>query len=133
MRVSMIAAGLASAALLTGASHALAEDNEAGVPLTPAEAAGTWTIESAGHALCTVTLGAANTVKTSATCSEYFPTSPTRWQPTKDGMALTDASGQANIAFHRWSNSLFVSHRASGVDIQLRRGAKGQIGQGLPG
>jgi hypothetical protein len=26
------------------------------------------------------------------------------------------------IAFNRWSNSLFVSHRASGADIQLRRG-----------
>jgi hypothetical protein len=132
MRVQLIAAGLA-AALLAGASPALAEDNEAGVPLTPAEAAGTWTIESAGHALCTVTLSASHTVKTSASCSEYFPASPTAWQPTKDGMALTDASGQASIAFHRWSNSLFVSHRASGVDIQLRRGGPGQIGQGLPG
>jgi len=133
MRVSMIAAGLASAGLLAGASFALAEDNEAGVPLTPAEAAGTWTIEFAGHALCTVTLGAANTVKTSAACGEYFPTSPTRWQPTKDGMQLIDANGGAPIAFHRWSNSLLVSHRASGMDIQLRRGGPGQIGQGLPG
>jgi hypothetical protein len=132
MRVQLIAAGVAAAAL-AGVSPALAEDNEAGVPLTAAQAAGTWTIESAGHALCTVTLSASNTVKTSPTCSEYFPTSPTRWRPTKDGMALTDASGQANIAFHRWSNSLFVSHRASGVDIQLRRGGPGQIGQGLPG
>ena len=66
MRVSMIAAGLA-AALLAGAGPAQAEDNEAGVPLTPAEAAGTWTIESAGHALCTVTLSATHTVKGPAT------------------------------------------------------------------
>jgi hypothetical protein len=132
MRVPIIAAGLA-AALLAGASTALAEDNEAGVPLSPAEAAGTWTIESAGHALCTVTLGAAHTVKASASCSEYFPTSPTAWQPTRDGMRLIDAKGGSPIAFHRWSNSLFVSHRASGVDIQLRRGGKGQIGPGLPG
>jgi hypothetical protein len=29
------------------------------------------------------------------------------------------------IAFNRWSNSLFVSHRSSGVDIQLKRGAPG--------
>jgi len=24
--------------------------------------------------------------------------------------------------FNRWSNSLFVSHRSSGVDVQLMRG-----------
>jgi hypothetical protein len=133
MKVPMIAAGLAVTGLLVCAPAALAEDNEAGVPLTPAEAAGVWTIESAGHALCTVTLGASHTVKTSASCSEYFPMSPTSWQPTKDGMQLIDTKGGAPIAFHRWSNSLLVSHRASGVDIQLRRGGPGQIGQGLPG
>jgi hypothetical protein len=37
-------------------------------------------------------------------------------------MALTDPGGKTILAFHRWSNSLFVSHRASGVDVQLRRG-----------
>jgi hypothetical protein len=26
------------------------------------------------------------------------------------------------LSFGRWSNSLFVSHQASGVDIQLQRG-----------
>jgi len=132
MRVSMIAAGLA-AALLAGAGPAQAEDNEAGVPLTPAEAAGTWTIESAGHALCTVTLSATHTVKGPATCGESLPVSPTGWLTTKDGMALTGPDGKPLIAFQRWSNSLFVAHRASGVDIQLRRGAPGNVGQGLPG
>ncbi|HEV7386116.1 MAG TPA: AprI/Inh family metalloprotease inhibitor [Phenylobacterium sp.] len=133
MRALRIAAGLAGAALLAGASAAIAEDNQAGVPLTPAEAAGAWTIESAGHALCTVTLSASHTVKTSATCGEYLPVSPTGWQTTKDGMALTGSDGQPLIAFQRWSNSLFVAHRSSGVDIQLRRGGPGNIGQGLPG
>ena len=133
MRALRIAAGLAGAALLAGASAAIAEDNQAGVPLTPAEAAGAWTIESAGHALCTVTLSASHTVKTSATCGEYLPVSPTGWQTTKDGMALTGSDGQPLIAFQRWSNSLFVAHRSSGVDIQLRRGAPGHIGQDLPG
>lgn len=132
MKLSMIAAGVSAAGLLAAAPAALAEDNQAGVPLSPAEAAGAWTIKSAGHALCTVTLGAAHTVKTSASCSAYFPTSPTSWQTTKDGMQLTSADGQS-VAFQRWSNSLFVSHRASGVDIQLRRGGPGQVGQGLPG
>jgi hypothetical protein len=133
MRALRIAVGLAGAALLAGAFGASAADNEAGAPLTPAEAAGPWTIESAGHGLCTLTLGASHTVKTSAACGEYLPTSPTGWQPTKDGMQLVGADGQPLLAFHRWSNSLFVSHRSSGVDIQLRRGGPGNIGQGLPG
>src|SRR5437879_1974746 len=106
MKASMIAAGLAAAGLLAGASVAAAEDNEAGVPLTPAEAAGAWTIESAGHALCTLTLGASHTVKAPPTCGDVLPTSPTGWQPTKDGMQLVGADGQPVIAFHRWSNSL---------------------------
>jgi hypothetical protein len=133
MKASTIAASLAAAGLLAGASAAAAADNEAGVPLTPAEAAGAWTIESAGHALCTLTLGAAHTVKAPATCGDVLSASPTVWQPTKDGMQLVGADGQPMIAFHRWSNSLLVSHRSSGVDIQLRRGGPGNIGQGLPG
>ena len=48
---------------------------------------------------------------------------PATWQTTADGMALMDGSGQQLIAFNRWSNSLFVSHRSSGVDVQLMRGA----------
>jgi len=133
MRVSMIAAAVAAAGVLAGASSAAAEDNEAGTPLNAAEAAGAWTVESGGHALCTLTLGAAHTVKAPAACGDALPTNPTGWQPTKDGMQLTTADGQAVIAFHRWSNSLFVSHRSSGVDIQMRRGAPGHVGQGLPG
>ena len=27
------------------------------------------------------------------------------------------------MGFNRWSNSLFVAHRSSGVDVQLRRGS----------
>ncbi|MFI4965538.1 MAG: AprI/Inh family metalloprotease inhibitor [Caulobacterales bacterium] len=122
MKASIIAAGLAAAGLLAGATVALAEDNEAGVPLTPAEAAGAWTVASQGRDLCILTLGAAHTVKMPASCSDAIPGNPTGWQPTKDGMQLTGAGGQPLIAFHRWSNSLFVSHRSSGVDIQLRRG-----------
>ena len=49
-------------------------------------------------------------------------------RPTKDGMQLIGADGQPVIAFHRWSNSLFVSHRSSGVDIQLRRGGPRGLG-----
>jgi hypothetical protein len=37
-------------------------------------------------------------------------------------MRLIDASGQTVAGFDRWSNSLFVSRRASGVDVQLKRG-----------
>jgi hypothetical protein len=124
MKASLIAAGLSAAALLAGAQFAVAEDNEAGVPLTPAEAAGAWTVASQGKDLCVLSLGAGHTVKAPASCNDVLPGGATTWQPTKDGVQLIGANGQAVIAFHRWSNSLFVSHRASGVDIQLRRGGR---------
>ena len=124
MRASIIATALSAAALLAGAAAAQdgTGDSEAGVPLTPAEAAGAWTVASQGKDLCSLTLGAAHSVKAPSTCNEALTGNPTGWQPTKDGMQLTAAGGQPVIAFHRWSNSLFVSHRSSGVDIQLRRG-----------
>jgi hypothetical protein len=124
MRSALIAVGLAAAALFVGARFAVAEDNEAGVPLTPAEAAGAWTVASQGQDLCVLTLGAEHTVKAPRSCSDALPGNPTTWQPTKDGMQLIGAGGQPVLAFHRWSNSLFVSHRSSGVDIQLRRGGR---------
>jgi hypothetical protein len=123
MRAALVAMGLAGAALLVGAEIAVAEDNEAGVPLTPAEAAGAWTVASQGQDLCVLTLGAEHTVKAPRTCNDALAGSPTRWEPTRDGMQLIGAGGPA-LAFHRWSNSLFVSHRRSGVDIQLRRGGR---------
>jgi hypothetical protein len=124
MKAALIAMGLAGAALFAGASLAVADDNEAGTPLTPAEAAGAWTVASQGQDLCVLTLGAAHTVKAPSSCSDALPGNPTGWQPTRDGMQMIDAGGQPLIAFHRWSNSLFVSHRSSGVDIQLRRGGR---------
>lgn len=123
MRIFSLASCLAGAVLFATASLAVAvaEDHEAGAPLTPAEAAGTWTVSSAGHDLCVLTLGAAHTAKAASACGDALPGAPTGWRPTGDGMQLTGASGQPVLAFHRWSNSLFVSHRSSGVDIQLRR------------
>jgi len=126
---SMLAAA-ALAALLAGPGLAAAEDHEAGVPLTPAEAAGAWTVESAGRNLCVLKLTAAKTAQgygaqVPATCSAFIPGAVAAWQPTADGMQLVGADGQRVIAFNRWSNSLFVSHRASGADIQLKRGAPG--------
>ena len=41
-------------------------------------------------------------------------------------MRLVSADGAPLLSFNRWSNSLFVSHRSSGVDVQLRRG-KGPV------
>ena len=129
MKASMIAAGLAGAGLLASAVVAAGQeagppDHEAGVPLSPTEAAGAWTVSSAGRDLCVLTLGAGHTVKAPAACADALPGDPTAWRPTRDGMELTGAGGQGAIAFHRWSNSLFVSHRSSGVDIQLRRGGR---------
>lgn len=111
---------LGAAALVGGG--AAAEDNEAGVPLTPSEAAGVWTVASNGQDLCVLTLGSDHAVKAPRSCNDALPNQPTSWEPTKDGMQLIGAGGGPAIAFHRWSNSLFVSHRSSGVDLQLRRG-----------
>jgi hypothetical protein len=120
MRPPFVPLALAAAGLLA-ATTAVAADHEAGVPLTPAEAVGSWAVASKGQDLCTLTLGAAHTVKAPATCGDALSAQPTAWQPTRDGMQLMGANGQPVLAFHRWSNSLFVSHRSSGVDIQLRR------------
>ena len=120
----LIAAGLISMPFAAAAQESGPPDHEAGVPLTPAEAAGVWTVESAGRNICTVTLGADHTAKAGADCNGAIPGAPTGWQATHDGMQLVDAGGQRVIGFNRWSNSLFVSHQKSGVDIQLRRGGK---------
>jgi hypothetical protein len=133
MRALLTAAVLAAFAAGTGAAtSALAQpapvpdqvgpdDHEAGVPLTPAEAAGVWTLATGGRDQCRLTLSPAHAVKADAGCREILP-GPAGWQATRDGMELTDASGKTILAFHRWSNSLFVSHRSSGADVQLRRG-----------
>jgi Protease inhibitor Inh len=123
MRTLLIAAALAAG---LGAGQALAQDqkgpddHEAGVPLTPAEAAGAWTVSTGGRDVCTITLTAAHGVTSPPACASVLPGAPTAWQPTSDGMQLT--GGGTAIAFHRWSNSLFVSQRASHLDVQLRRG-----------
>jgi hypothetical protein len=119
MKTWILGAGLAIAAC---AGPVAAEDREAGVPLSPAEAAGAWTLESAGHAVCAIRLGADHSAHAASDCAGALPGPPAGWRPTADGMALVGADGQALLGFNRWSNSLFVSHRASGVDVQLRRG-----------
>jgi hypothetical protein len=119
--------GLAALALIAGAASAA--DNEAGVPLSPTDAPGGWTLESGGHAICLVELSgqkagdAGFAAKAPGDCGAAFSGTLAGWTPTADGMALTAADGHVLVAFNRWSNSLFVSHRASGVDIQLQRGS----------
>jgi hypothetical protein len=118
--------GLAGAALMCG--QALAADHEAGVPLSPAEAAGPWTVESGGRPLCVLTLGVRRSgaggfaLRAPDTCEGVLTGRPTAWSPTADGMKLVGADGATLVSFNRWSNSLFVSHMSSGVDIQLQRG-----------
>jgi Protease inhibitor Inh len=109
-------------AFLLLARAAMAADHEAGVPLSPAEAAGAWTVETGGHAICMVQLTADHGVKVGDNCGDSLPAGVTGWIATGDGMALTGANGQTLAPFNRWSNSLLVSHRSSGVDVQLMRG-----------
>jgi len=126
MRAWITATALISVSLL--AAPAVAEDNQAGLPLTPSDAAGPWTLASGGRDLCVITLRAKKTASGAyaasapGTCGADLPAPVSGWRPTADGMRLVGADGSQGIAFNRWSNSLFVSHRASGVDLQLRRG-----------
>ena len=115
------------ASIVAAAAFAGGPDNEAGVPLSPAEAAGAWTLDSDGHSICTIKLGVDKTkdvypAKAQSSCNQAFAGEPAGWRPTHDGMQLVGADGAPLLAFSRWSNSLFVSHRSSGVDLQLRRG-----------
>jgi hypothetical protein len=124
MRIMLIAA---AAAALT-AAPALAEDNQAGTPLTPGDAAGAWTLQAGGRNVCVVTLkaersGAGYGVTAGPGCAQVLGGAPAAWATTADGMRFVDAGGHTQIAFNRWSNSLLVSHRESGVDVSLKRGA----------
>ena len=129
------AAILGTALLLSSASMAATTedaaatgDNEAGVSLSPSEAAGAWTLETGGHSICVVKLGtekvAGGAYKAEAppNCGSELPAGVAGWIPSTHGMDLVDADGRTLIGFGRWSNSLLVSHQSSGVDIQLRRG-----------
>jgi len=119
MRISAIAAGLAGATLLAGSG--VCADNEAGVPLRPAEAVGAWSLESSGQSVCVLNLGPRHTVRPQPACASVLPSTPAGWATSADGMRLVSADGQTLMSFHRWSNSLFVAHTPSG-DLQLRRG-----------
>ncbi|HZZ35605.1 MAG TPA: AprI/Inh family metalloprotease inhibitor [Caulobacteraceae bacterium] len=129
--MNLIRYGLIGAAawlMLPGA--AVAEDNQAGLPLNPSDAAGPWTIEDGGAAVCTLTLratkaGTAGFALSPGGCAGVLPAGAAGWTPTGDGMAITSANGQVLLAFNRWSNSLLVTHIASGADLQLKRGGPG--------
>jgi hypothetical protein len=116
-------------ALPLAAGQPAAEDHEAGVPLAPSEAAGAWTLETQGHSVCVLTLGAskrangAYPVRLAGDCGDALPAGIAGWAPAPTGMTLLGADGRPAVQFDRWSNSLFVSKRSRGADIQLTRGA----------
>ena len=120
MKLKLTLSLAAASALLAGA--VAAADHEAGVPLAPSEAAGAWTVETGGHAICIIQLTAEHGATPAQNCGDSLPAGVTGWQATADGMALTGQGGAVLAPFNRWSNSLFVSHRSSGVDVQLMRG-----------
>jgi hypothetical protein len=119
---------LSSAGVTAAQDEPPKPDHEAGVPLSPSEAAGAWTLETGGHSICVVKLGTAKVaggafrVEAPASCGADLPAGVAGWAPSDHGMNLVDAGGQTLIGFGRWSNSLLVSHQSSGVDVQLKRG-----------
>jgi hypothetical protein len=125
MRFSTIGASLLAAVAALLSAPTFAADNQAGTPLDPAEAAGSWTVETGGRSVCTLTLGPDKSVKVASPCGSLLPATPVNWAPTAHGMNLLAADGHTVIGFGRWSNCLLVAHRSSGGDIQLRRGVPG--------
>ncbi len=126
------------AAMALAAGAASAQDMNAmwrdtvGMPLKVNDAAAQgWTLESAGRSVCVVRLGAQPVSKgiyhtdIPADCGQVLPPGVAGWRPVTDGAALVDGQGQILVDFDQWSNSLLVSRRAGGADVQLRRGAKG--------
>jgi hypothetical protein len=119
-------------ALVAGAAtgqSAPPSDPQAGTPLQPSDAAGMWTLSSKGGAICTLTLTnkpdarGIYAVVVPQNCREAYAMGPVNsWKPTGDGMAFTAGNGATVVAFNRWSNSLLVSKRRSGADLQLMRG-----------
>ena len=110
------------AAVGLGVAAAADDDHDAGRPLSPSEAAGGWTVESGGHDICMIRLTATHIARPDARCEAALPDGVAAWAATADGMALTTADGKVLVPFSRWSNSLFVSRRSSGTDVQLKRG-----------
>ena len=142
MNTALIRKALSGAALISAcaASFAFAQNPgstdgdtgaKAGKPISPAEAAGPWTLQSKGGANCAVTLTARSAAVDGSfvatigpECLEaYAMQAVAAWKPTADGLAFTAGDGSNVVGFNRWSDSLFVSHRASGADLQLSRGA----------
>jgi hypothetical protein len=133
LRTALVGLGLASA--LVG-GQAAAQDGlggvhpeQANIPLKPADAAAQpWTLEQQGRSLCVIRLGdsknssGAFEVSVPPDCGGNLPAGIAAWRPVSDGAALVDADGRVLIDFNRWSNSLLVASRGSGVDLQLRRG-----------
>jgi hypothetical protein len=120
--------GFAASAAGAQDMNALSRD-QVGTPLAVSDAAAQgWTLETKGHGVCKVRLGAEAVSKgvyrteIPADCGQVLPAGVAGWRPVTDGAALVDGQGQVLIDFNRWSNSLLVSHQSSGVDIQLRRG-----------
>ena len=127
MRYGVI--GVAAWLVLPG--FAMGEDNQAGTPLTAADATGTWTLQTQAGALCGVSFsaikvpGAGYGVKIPAACGTALPAGAAGWTPTAGGMAFTGSGGEVLMNFDRWSNSLLVAHRGDNNDLELRRGAPG--------
>ena len=120
-----LAAGAASAQDMNAMSR-----EQVGTPLAVSDAAAQgWTLETRGHSICKVGLGAAAVAKDvyrveiPADCGQVLPAGVVGWKSVTDGAGLVDGQGQVLIDFDRWSNSLLVSHQSNGVDIQLRREA----------
>jgi hypothetical protein len=119
--------GAIAGALLLLAGGAVAADHEAGVPLSPSEAAGAWSLQSNGQTLCVLDFGRTRrargfAVRARNNCAEALHGLPVAWAPTADGMRLLGADGATVMTFDRWSNSLLVSRIGSAGDLQLRRG-----------
>lgn len=128
MRALFLSALAASA--LAASAPSLAQDTGTagyGTPLKPSDAAAQpWLVESHGQTTCHIKLEGEQAspgvyrVSTSD-CGNALPTGVVGWKPDGNGLSLLDSQGQVVVKLDRWSNSLLVAPRSSGIDLQLQR------------
>lgn len=123
--------GLVLAALSAG--PALAQDmadlarDAIGVPMPPNQAAGDWTLESHGRAICRIAFSGEKQASKiygaslSRDCAPALPPGIVGWKPVTDGLALVSEDGRILVDFNRITGTHLVSPASSGFDVELRK------------
>ena len=129
MRAPALVASLLATTLVAAPWRACAApDDQPPAPLTSAEAAGPWTLESDGRPICELDLGREKishsgfALTVPLACGDALPSNLVAWAPAPDGVRLVGWDDRALLGFSRLGDGRLVSHRGDGADLQLQRG-----------